>query len=176
MSDELSTPLNPSGMCECGCGELAPLARKTNTKLGHIKGQSVRFIAGHQGRVYHHTLEARARMSEQRRGTRTGSDNPMWKGGRTRERSRAGIRVGRDHPMADGNGLVLEHRLVMSEMVGRYLQAEELVHHINEDPFDNRPSNLVLVSRAQHHAIHALRRCGFGQIESTRIVLQGTQE
>lgn len=33
--------------CECGCGELAPLAKKTHKRSGHVKGQPVRFIKGH---------------------------------------------------------------------------------------------------------------------------------
>lgn len=33
--------------CQCGCGQLAPLSRQSNTKLGHVKGQPLRYIAGH---------------------------------------------------------------------------------------------------------------------------------
>lgn len=33
--------------CECGCGEPAPIAKLTNSKWGHVKGQPVRFIRGH---------------------------------------------------------------------------------------------------------------------------------
>lgn len=40
--------LNPSGMCECGCGQPAPIATKTDTLRGYVKGQPRRFIAGHQ--------------------------------------------------------------------------------------------------------------------------------
>jgi hypothetical protein len=42
---------NPA-LCECGCGEPASLAKKTNRKAGHIKGQPVRFILGHVGRAH----------------------------------------------------------------------------------------------------------------------------
>ncbi len=34
-------------MCECGCGEPAPIAKQTRKIIGHIKGQPVRFIHGH---------------------------------------------------------------------------------------------------------------------------------
>jgi hypothetical protein len=37
-------------MCQCGCGQPAPIASKTRTKLGHVKGQPVRYIRGHSGR------------------------------------------------------------------------------------------------------------------------------
>jgi hypothetical protein len=35
-------------LCECGCGGLAPIAKMTNAKYGHIKGHPVRFIQFHQ--------------------------------------------------------------------------------------------------------------------------------
>lgn len=34
--------------CECGCGFPAPIATKTRSRLGHIKGEAIRFINGHQ--------------------------------------------------------------------------------------------------------------------------------
>jgi hypothetical protein len=34
-------------LCECGCGEPAPIARITNRKWGHVKGQPMRFVLGH---------------------------------------------------------------------------------------------------------------------------------
>jgi hypothetical protein len=34
-------------LCECGCGEPAPVAKRTDTRLGWVKGQSLRFIRGH---------------------------------------------------------------------------------------------------------------------------------
>lgn len=37
-------------LCECGCGEPATLAKRSNARLGHVKGQPVRFILGHFGR------------------------------------------------------------------------------------------------------------------------------
>lgn len=38
-------------LCECGCGQPTPIAKKTNAKLGHVIGQPVRFIRGHHNKI-----------------------------------------------------------------------------------------------------------------------------
>lgn len=62
--------------------------------------------------------------------------------------------VGRDHPMADGDGNCYEHRLVMADKLGRSLERNEHVHHLNEDRLDNRPENLALMDPGDHHRLH----------------------
>jgi hypothetical protein len=37
-------------LCECGCGQPAPVAPKTVRKYGWVKGQPKRFVHGHNGR------------------------------------------------------------------------------------------------------------------------------
>ena len=51
-----------------------------------------------------------------------------------------------DHPNADKSGRIFEHRLVMSQIIGRPLESGEYVHHINGIRDDNRPKNLELIS------------------------------
>ena len=38
-------------LCECGCGQPAPIIQQTNTVRGYKKGQPHRFVMGHNGRM-----------------------------------------------------------------------------------------------------------------------------
>jgi hypothetical protein len=48
---ELPLGPNPSGLCQCGCGQPTAIATATKTAFGHIKGMPVRFIRGHRRRL-----------------------------------------------------------------------------------------------------------------------------
>lgn len=48
----------------------------------------------------------------------------------------------------------LEHRVVMSQQLGRELRSDEVVHHIDENGLNNDPSNLMVMSPDDHRRMH----------------------
>lgn len=85
---------------------------------------------------------------------RTGGNHPRWSGGRYRDRDGYVYVLRPDHPHANKDGAVFEHRLVMEEHIGRFLDPEEVVHHKNEDCGDNRIENLRLFANQAEHKRH----------------------
>lgn len=87
---------------------------------------------------------------------RSGPGNSNWRGGRVRggHQNRYWKVWQPEHSAADPNGYVLEHRLVMEAHLGRRLTTDEVVHHLNEDPSDNRVENLAVMSQTEHARLH----------------------
>lgn len=46
------------------------------------------------------------------------------------------------------------HRQVMEKHLGRKLSYDEVVHHIDLDPKNNELSNLKIMPRSEHTALH----------------------
>lgn len=88
---------------------------------------------------------------------RHGAGNSNWRGGiaRAGQDGRYRALYLPDHPGANALGYVLEHRVVMERHLGRYLTADEIVHHLNEDPADNRTENLEVMGKPEHTAMHS---------------------
>ena len=62
------------------------------------------------------------------------------------------------HPHAHKDGYVMLHTVLMEQHIGRYLNADEVVHHINHDRSDNRIENLQLMTKHEHCLMHMKER------------------
>ncbi len=100
------------GYCQCGCGKKTSITKKNDSSNGRIKNQPMKYIQGHNNRG------------------RNGSDNNNWKGGKHLNRGYVYI-LKPDHPRADHQGYVLEHILVVEEVLGKPLPKGAVVHHAN---------------------------------------------
>ena len=58
------------------------------------------------------------------------------------------------HPRSNCDGFVFTHILVIEKSINRYLEDDEIVHHIDENKLNNDISNLYLTDRAEHARIH----------------------
>lgn len=83
-----------------------------------------------------------------RRGTWTRESNPMFRGGLSQNKEGRCLIVCRDY------SLVFFYRAVMEAHLKRHLRSDEIVHHINGDPTDDRLENLQLTTRSEHVEIH----------------------
>lgn len=117
-------------LCECGCGEAAPIATRTSARQGYVKGQPRRFINGHQMRA------------------RRGTANQRYNGGICIRDDGRAVVCGRD------GSVRYFYRVLMEAHLGRPLKASEIVHHVNGDQSDDRLENLRLLTRAEHIGIH----------------------
>lgn len=69
-----------------------------------------------------------------------------------------------EHPNATKHNYVLHHRVVMENEIGRLLNEEEVVHHIDGNKKNNDIENLELHSRKGHAELH-------GKEKKTKYVL-----
>jgi len=84
---------------------------------------------------------------------RFGKEASNWQGGRIIINGYIYV-YSPKHPNRVFGNYVQEHRLVMEKKIGRFLKKDEIIHHIDENTFNNKIENLELVSRAKHNKIH----------------------
>lgn len=77
-------------------------------------------------------------------------DSPAWKGGHGITPDGYAWVLAKNHPNRNRVNRVAEHRIVMEQILGRYLEPWESVHHKNGNRSDNRPENLELWTTRYH--------------------------
>lgn len=93
----------------------------------------------------------------------SGSGCGKWKGGKVKRRQYIGIH--REHVpeeyrsmCSNGGCYIPEHRLVVAMREGRCLLPTEHVHHIDFNPQNNSPDNLLLIDSSSHAVITKLSK------------------
>lgn len=89
-----------------------------------------------------------------------GKGSRLWKQGYTIDKNGYRLIHAPDHPFANSNGYVREHRLVMEEVLQRYLTPLEVVHHKDGNKLNNSPENLELFDKnADHLRVELSGKC-----------------
>ena len=84
------------------------------------------------------------------RNKKGGIKSKRWKNGKYQDKV-GYIHIYKPKHLDSKDGYILEHRLIMEEMIGRRLKPEEVVHHKNKIKNDNKPKNLQLFENSSSH-------------------------
>lgn len=77
---------------------------------------------------------------------RFGKDNPVWKGGKFIDNKDGYVHIWN----GELQGYIPEHRFIWEQVHNRKLPNSWIIHHLNGIRTDNRPCNLIAMSRGEH--------------------------
>lgn len=100
--------------------------------------------------VYIRSDKVRQEMSHRMTG-RIRDKSPAWNGGKFIDKDGYVMVLMPEHKFCNTRGYVREHRLVMEKKLGRYLEPNEVVHHIDKNRKNNNIDNLQLFKSNGEH-------------------------
>jgi hypothetical protein len=124
----------PHGLCRCGCGQSTPLADRTSTERGWIKGQPINYIHGHNPR--------KALRLDQHLAVDRGYETPCW----IWQGSKSGLGYGRMRYKGETR---LAHRVYYIEMRG-LIPPDLDLDHLCRVPACVNPNHLEPVPHAEN--------------------------
>lgn len=85
--------------------------------------------------------------------------------------------IDKNHPLArkESSYMVYYHRHIASLKIGRWLNEDEHVHHIDGNTYNNDPDNLEIMSNSEHTSVHhpgnkrAIKKCMYCHKEYEQI-------
>ena len=123
------------------------IAKKLNVSRGAIQSAMLRLNIPRRrkGEALHLAyITGRAHATKKK-----GPESPHWKGGRRNVKGYIYIYFP-DHPKATKAGYILESHFVWEKANKKVLPKGFIIHHFNGIKKDNRPENLIALSRKSH--------------------------
>ena len=90
-----------------------------------------------------------------------GEKSHLWRGGKIKNGNYILI-YNPSHPFKDKTGYVYEHRLIVEKFINRLLNQDEVVHHIDGNPKNNKLDNLMLFKNNSEHIKFHIKIKQFG--------------
>ena len=78
----------------------------------------------------------------------------MWKIEKIVSKGQYKYAIVKNHPKRTKRGYVLLHRIIMEIYLGRLLENDEIVHHVDYNKVNNKLSNLELMLYTEHIKLH----------------------
>ncbi len=83
-----------------------------------------------------------------------------------------------EHPFCNKQKYYPEHRLIVENIIGRYLDPKEKIHHLNGDKSDNNSENLLLCKVSGYHKIihYKMEELVYGLIKKGKVFFDKEKE
>jgi len=134
-------------MCVAQSGKVISEEQKRKISKNHARLSGV----NHPNFGKKASEETKQKMRQNRKGTQTGKLNNGWKGGKANCHGYMFV-------LQKDGSYKQEHRLIMENHIGRELSDDEIIHHINHIPTDNRIENLQIMTHQTHTKLHSKLR------------------